>query len=864
MNGQKHKDPKIHPVNYILIAVSLLIFGGFGLIFITQMELQPGWVWEQLNNANSMEMYILEGDDINEDGFPDILGYTDVQRRDDNDNNLGDTPRYGGIHALNSLNGKVLWEREFNNPVKRLFRIMDIDGDEKEEYFADIATVGPDWIEHPFNEGEYIPDVYPDSYSNRIINGVDGEDFPILTGDSINFTNFFIHDLVSLDNLSDNVPDLVMIECELKPATMNEYYYNISSYYVNGTKFDSYYSDFNWIGKEEIIPALEKFSFNSQDHILYIQRGSISLLNTSSPLFLDPIFNNTSIKETMDYTITEDLNHDGISEIVTLTWEGNVSVISGQDGNLIHNFALPGYSNYYIDTIGSNGEDNEAFILIEAQTYQSSTETYEVHIWVLSITESSDEIIWQQSEESEDEPIKAFILNEDLNGDALNEIILLERIKSGFSTSEVRRFTILSALETKPFAIINNEYGGNDIITVQDIDGDGKKDFSIASYDRILTLSSSDPAGLWRSPRFPLGFPLFIILIALMGIGLFLIALKGKKLSYKRTNLKEHKLTVVVNTIAIALISLTFVFFLAQLNIFNRTLILGDNMTNITIFFLTVIITWYGVLPLTAALYNRFAPNFAIIFIKLRNLFFKISRSYNNDIIVLDMGERKEIGTVLQLKRIILPLMLSIATGFYTYNTLTPILDYPQNFEVFGSTEFFQFMNGYMLLCILPMILAFLVFSFFISGNFLLDDAGIVYFRESKKYRQPGDIEPISVWAQSIIKGIAGLSAIITLIGFLAAVDFSGFFGEEGNLLGFIFGILIIIVFFAGIPFLTAFSYVLLAGEIMEFSMDFNVQKLYSKMKKAGYDTTPRDIKNIYPSGSGLLKEKSENELEDI
>ena len=269
-------------------------------------------------------------------------------------------------------------------------------------------------------------------------------------------------------------------------------------------------------------------------------------------------------------------------------------------------------------------------------------------------------------------------------------------------------------------------------------------------------------------------------------------------------------------------------------------------MTNIVISFLTVLITWYGVLPLTAALYNRFAPRFAYSFVRLRSLFFKISKSYSTDILVVDMKDRKEIGTIIQLKRVILPLMLSIAIGFYAYGVLTPILGYPKEFETFGSTEFFQFMNGYMLCCIFPMILTFLVFSFFISGNFLLDDAGVVYFRQSKKYRQPGDIEPISIWAQSIVKGIAGASAIITMVDFLITVDFSGFFGEDQNV---ILMFLIIIVFFVGIPFLTAFSYILLAGEVMEFSIDFNTQKLYSLMEKKGYNTTPREITNIYPEG---------------
>jgi hypothetical protein len=351
-------------------------------------------------------------------------------------------------------------------------------------------------------------------------------------------------------------------------------------------------------------------------------------------------------------------------------------------------------------------------------------------------------------------------------------------------------------------------------------------------------------------------------LVVFLGIGLLILAIKGRKVSYKKEGIKEHKLTIVVNSIAVGLMTLAFAIFLLTLNIFNRTLISGDNMTTITNVFLIVTITWYGMLPLTAGLYNRFAPSFASLFVRLRNLFFKISRNYTTDIMVLDMEERKEIGTLIQVKRVVLPLLLSIATGFYSYNVLTPILGIPQEFNVFGGTEFFQFMNGYMLYCILPMILAFVVFSFFISGNFLLDDAGIVYFKQSKKYRQPADIEPISVWAQSLIKGIAGLSAIITLIGFLATVDFSGFFTGQG-VMSYIFGLLMVLVFFAGIPFLTAFSYILLAGEIMEFSMDYNINKLYKKMEKHGYNTIPRKIINLYQSRYTSLKKELLNNVEE-
>ena len=299
------------------------------------------------------------------------------------------------------------------------------------------------------------------------------------------------------------------------------------------------------------------------------------------------------------------------------------------------------------------------------------------------------------------------------------------------------------------------------------------------------------------------------------------------------------------------------------MNIFNNTLITGSNNTNIVVAFLFVTIIWYGTLPLTAAIYNRFAPQFAYIFVKLRHLFFKISKSFKNDIIVLDMGDKEGIGLVNKLKRLILPLLLSISVGFYAYDILTSFFGYPVTFGVFGSTDFFGFMMGYMLCCVLPMILSFVLFSFFISGNYLLDDAGIAYYRENKKYRQPGDIEPISIWAQSIVKGIAGLSALLTFGTFLGTVDFSGFFAG-GDAFMMVFGVLIVFVLFGGIPFLTAFSYILFAGEVMELSAEENIQKLYNIMEKNGYDTKPRKITNIYPSGYQPRKGDPSNEIDNL
>jgi hypothetical protein len=430
----------------------------------------------------------------------------------------------------------------------------------------------------------------------------------------------------------------------------------------------------------------------------------------------------------------------------------------------------------------------------------------------------------------------------------------------------ISRYRIISFKTGKVFAIFNIEYDGEEMSTIGDFDGDGGRDFLIINDGRVIALSAKKPIGIWLSTESGLGLPLFIALTIILGIGVILMIVKSRDLRMSRksirASIKKTKLTILVNAIVLILMTLCFILFLVQLNIFNNTLISSHHMTNLIIIFISVIILWYTILPLTAAVYNQFAPQFAFLFIGLRNFFFKISRGYNHEILVTDMGERKDINVITQIKRIILPLLLSITVGFFVYNSFAPPLGFSQGFEQFGSVEFFSFMIGYMQLCLLPMVLSFLLFSFFISGNFLLDDAGIVYFKESKKHRVPGDIEPISIWAQSMVKGFAGLSALITFGSFFQTVDFSGFFAID-NISFFIFGILIVFVMFWGAPFLTGFSYILLAGEVMEYTVDHNAQKLYRKMKKKGYDTTPHKLTNIYPSGYEPSKRKTPKKIHE-
>ncbi|MFX1377112.1 MAG: hypothetical protein ACFFA0_15000 [Promethearchaeota archaeon] len=858
MKSRKKTEGESRPINLVLLAISFIIFGVLGIVFITQMELQPGWAWEDMRDIYPLHLDSFQTDDVNKNGNDDIISYAGIQRTDRPEKYL--TPQYGGVYCLDGVKGNLIWKKEYNGPVKKVFPLMDVDNDGTIDYFISKASVAADW---KLQDDEYEPDLILNMYTNHILNGSLGEE---LIDYEFNFTNFYIHDLVVIDDiLGDQHEDLLMLECKeyevynpWEDRNDIKYEGNISSYFINGTKTNNIHVFNQSFSSDSNIPGLEIFNYIGESHVLFIGSTSLVLLNTNEISFLNPIYNITFYEQIIEYEIIEDFNSDEISEILILLSNGSISLIDGSTGVEIRQFNVDYLSS--ADGIGKVGlseihsppyeDDNSVYILLDARfrPVEDSPDDKLMRVYRMDI--SFEEILWEVIIPEIEGEVEIFVLNEDLNGDLIEEIIYFREHQPFLSQNEVARYSIINVINGKELAVINTEYHADSLTTINDIDGDGKKDYLISGDDRVIAISSRKPMGLWLSPAFPLGLPLFIVLVILSAVGILIVILRGKRLDYKRHKIKEHKFTVAVNILAIALMTITFFLFLLLMNIFNNTLIVGTDNTNILVVFLVVIITWYGALPLTAALYNRFAPQFAYIFIKLRDIFFKISRGYKNEIFVLDMKDRKDIGIVIQLKRLILPLLLSISVGFYSYDVLTRTLEYPKSFELFGSTEFFKFLMGYMLCCVLPMILSFVLFSFFISGNFLLDDAGVVYYREHKKYRQPADIEPVSIWAQSIVKGIAGLSALLTFSTFLVTVDLSGFFGDEGEPFMVIFGLLFIFVFFVGIPFLTAFSYVLLAGEVMDMCVDDNKQKLYARMEKYGYDTKPRDITNIYPSSS--------------
>ena len=848
------EEIKPHTINLLLIGVSFTILGVLGLVFITQMEVQPGWIVD-LNEGYRPEYHLLNGTDINNDGTMDIFCFADSGR--DESRVTYNTPEFGYIAMVNGKSGGKLWENQYDGPIKRAFRIFDVNSDGYLDFFASKATVEAAWA------GDEEAQVIHNNFTNFLLYGNNGTEIPIQYGiDSASFSNYYVMDLVYLEDLEDDREDIICIEHKHKYGDSHNSEMNITSYFINGTKVNSTNFDLQELNFHRIdtLPQIELLSYNGESHLLLVQRDYIQLINLSTSDYSNDIYKaEVNMDRGFDiesYEIIEDLDLNGIPEILVANSSGAMILINGTDGTYLSSYNIERSQSYRSNIMElSNGDGDGTTYIISDVNSESGR-----YVTVCEVTLISIDPLWTKT--IRDSQVGGLPLGADITGDNIGDVVTVDTFQPIGSMNYVRRYSFRNAITGKEKWQMNVDNDLEEGIVSSDIDGDGYNDIVGVSSQEIFAFSVAKPVDLWLSPKYSYGFILFVLCVVFLVIGLILLARYGTKLRFSiRKSVRENKMAFAVTAITIIVMSITLILFLFMINIFNSTLIAEGPMTRIIVAFLTVSIMWYTLLPLTAAIYNQFAPRFAFFFVRLRELFFKISKSYEHDIFILDMGNRKEISNLIKIKRIVLPTMLSITVGFLVYGYAAPLYGYATNFTVFGSTQFFSFMAGYSLFCTFPLILSFSLFSFLIAGNYLLDDAGVAYYRESNKHRSPGDIEPISIWAQSMIKGFAGLSALITFGTFFASVDFSGFFSmEEGNFMFVIFGAFMVFSFFWGNPFITSFSYILLAEEVMELSHNTNVQKFYKIMEKKGYDVKPRKLTQLYPSG--IVPSNKANDLD--
>ncbi|MHA1327721.1 MAG: hypothetical protein ACTSRH_10425 [Promethearchaeota archaeon] len=157
-----------NPVNLTLLSISFLIAGVLGIIFITQMEILPGWTYNRFQeNYNPMHFNSINAEsDLNGDGINDIILYSDMG----SDNKIPYiSPNTGYLIALNPKNGEEIWSKRYDNPIKKVFPIGDINNDGFNDYIINIASVLPYWNK---TSGDWYETVtIPNKFHVFMVNG---------------------------------------------------------------------------------------------------------------------------------------------------------------------------------------------------------------------------------------------------------------------------------------------------------------------------------------------------------------------------------------------------------------------------------------------------------------------------------------------------------------------------------------------------------------------------------------------------------------------------------------------------------------------------------------------------------------------
>jgi hypothetical protein len=840
----------------IFIAISFLIMSVLGIIFLVQMDLQPGWEFNELQGKRPVKLSVIE-----DSGSNRIFCSTDFQGYGVYESTNPD-PNWGGIYLLNPKTGSLMEQRTLDGPIKDASQVMDVDKDGIKDYLISKATTG-EWSKEAADSDGYNLEIIEHGFTNKIISGKNLSDIE----DTKLSSSIWIFDAVSGEEIVDGKSGFICLEKRnISRYEYSDFYeFYLTSYYENGTIVRNYTLNpgLELYHSEDGLPKIELFNYNGNNHLLFGNSTYFALYNLSTPNFVaNPIYNYTSpgheYERFENFEIITDLDSDGIGEIVLINQTSNITAqilaINGISGKQIHRFdvsfefeffnakiteinnTITGLTYLGLSFNGDTDLNGDYYHYLNITIYEiTQTEVHQKYTNLISGTGGG------KSE-------SIGVLGDDLNEDGISEIIEYYRTSSSTQTMETFQMLIFGFIGEEIRITLDLNFYISELQSVADFDGDGIRDILIAQDESLTSISSREPLPIFLSTAFPLGYPIFFVLIAFLVISIILLFFYGRTFKFAtepikekiRGGIKKKKLTIGTIVISVFLITITFVMFLSLINVMNSTLIAGTWISNVTIINLLVMILWYALLPLTAALYNLFAPYFAYFFIRLRSLFFRISNAYDDKILVLDMKGREELGLVSKLKRIIVPLSLSLAFGFFIYNTFAPLMGYRTTFTNISGESLGKFMGGYMLLCILPLVSSFTLFGFFNAGNYLLDDSGVVYLREPKNYRKPADVEPISYWTQSIVKGFAGLSAVLTFFQFVLGLDISKVVDMAG--IGAFFLTFLLIIIFYVLPFLTGFSYLLLAEELMDFSTDYNRDRLYRLMNKK-YDTNLREIK---------------------
>lgn len=244
---------------------------------------------------------------------------------------------------------------------------------------------------------------------------------------------------------------------------------------------------------------------------------------------------------------------------------------------------------------------------------------------------------------------------------------------------------------------------------------------------------------------------------------------------------------------------------------------LGDYFSSLVI----LIVFYVALLPFILALWYKTSPSIAIRFLMgIHGLFNRRSKKKAVKVMVIEVPQKTSF--IVTFKRAFTAMTFSL---FTTYTIWLPIFQWfnPGLKMVIPAIDintpfFLEYCKVYLLHNGLPLILSFVIWYWVLPPAWLLDDAGVVFYRRHLKRRQPAEVKTISSWFLNLVQAIVGTSGIITYL--------TNIWNSRGGLLfitsqslanGIQFGIFVI-----GFPFLGT----LLLGFILLLFQESQLNKL--------------------------------------
>ncbi len=187
-----------------------------------------------------------------------------------------------------------------------------------------------------------------------------------------------------------------------------------------------------------------------------------------------------------------------------------------------------------------------------------------------------------------------------------------------------------------------------------------------------------------------------------------------------------------------------------------------------------ILVVYFAASPFIMALWYKTAPGVGVkLIVRIFKAFNWKSKDKACEIMVLHSVQ--EHSFYITFKRAFTALVYSLTLVFTISRILGPYLPSGWGREIVAAPmftkiddlHFINYCTSLMIAVVVPLVVSFIIFFWALPSSYLLDDAGVVYYKKYLNRRQPAELRTVSQWFLSIVQAILGTSGVISYFVFV-------------------------------------------------------------------------------------------------